>query len=289
MITTCQTQVFIDGHLLLYIPNEPLSRFISHIWYVKDCNKQGKTIERFLPNGSIDLIINLIDEPEKVLGPGSSHQCLRRSWVTGVQREYTRIEAPANLSMIGVEFKPGGAYPFFGLPMSELGESSIELDCIWGPAAQNFRDSILECSTEEDRFHLVENMLLSRLEVCDDPQPAIDYSIQMILASSSGVPMRTVADHAGMDHKRFINRFENVAGVTPKLFSRICRFQRALCTLSGNGHVDLTTVAMSCEYFDQAHFIKEFKEFSGLTPGEYLQVKGPFPGWITDSKIAALR
>ncbi|MCI0416063.1 helix-turn-helix domain-containing protein [bacterium] len=269
-----------NGHLLLYTPEKPLSQFVNHIWYAKPCGTRGRTVERFLPNGSMDLVINLGEEPEKVLCPDAKDQTLKRFWISGLQSKYVRIETPPLLSMIGVEFKPGGAYPFFGFSMSELKESSVDLDLIWGCSATTAREALLESKSDEEKFHIMENLLLRNLQAAH--QPVIQNALQMISMSNPAPNIRALANAMGMSHKRFISHFESIVGTTPKLFSRICRFQLALRTIATNNHKDLTSVAVYCYYFDQAHFIKEFEEFSGYTPGQYLQVKGLFPGWISD-------
>ncbi|MCI0447796.1 helix-turn-helix domain-containing protein [bacterium] len=290
MIPTQKIQTFLNGNLLLYVPDLPLSQFVNHIWYVKECCTRNKSVERFLPNASMDLIINLGDEPEKILGIDANDQNLKRCWISGLHAKYIRIETPPRMCMMGVEFKAGSAYPFFGFPMSELTGSTVELDLIWGRDPMDARDAILESISDEEKFRIVENLLLRKLKANPTLPPVIVNAMNLILTTYPVPKIRTVADRLGVEHKRLISQFEGIVGITPKLFSRICRFQRALHTIAGNGHANLTTVAVSCDYYDQAHFIKEFEEFSGLAPREYLLRKGlSFPGWISESEVVALR
>jgi AraC-like DNA-binding protein len=89
-----------------------------------------------------------------------------------------------------------------------------------------------------------------------------------------------VTDTIGLSAKRFIERFEREVGVTPKRYCRIRRFQHALTLSHHDRRVDWTRVAMDCGYFDQAHFIHDFRSFSGITPTVYQSAKTSFQNHV---------
>lgn len=241
-----------------------------------------RTIERFLPNGSMDLLLNLGEEAEKILTPHVKGQDLKECWISGLQARYIRIETPINMTMMGVEFKPGGAYPFLGFSMSKLRDSCVDLDSIWGREAMEVRHKIQETRSEAEKFFLLESWLLGRLHPDRETPHEIEQAIRLIQMCGPALRISAIAKLLNISHKKFLKRFEDIVGVTPKYYSRICRFQRALQTISRNGSVDLTAVAVGSDYFDQSHFIKEFEEFAGMTPGEYLRVRGFFPDWVSE-------
>ncbi len=255
------------------------------MWYARGCCTRTVSRDRFLPNGGIDLVVNLSEEPEKILRTGIHGQCLRNSWITGAQTQFLVVENSSKLSMMGVEFSPGGAYPFFKFPMSEAKDSSIELDLIWGKTAVEARDAILLSKSNEERFAILETLLMRQLEVDIKFYAAMKCAVDAIAILTPPPKIKDLANTLGFGHKRFIDLFSRIVGITPKLFARICRFQRALSAIPPNGSVDWTTVAYSCDYFDQAHFIKDFRKFSGLTPTEYQRARGIFPGWIPESRL----
>jgi AraC-like DNA-binding protein len=86
-------------------------------------------------------------------------------------------------------------------------------------------------------------------------------------------PVSDVADEVGLSARRFIELFKDEVGLAPKLFCRVRRFQRAVRLVHGRTDVDWADVALDCGYFDQAHLIHEFREFSGLSPTAYLRVR----------------
>jgi AraC-like DNA-binding protein len=77
-------------------------------------------------------------------------------------------------------------------------------------------------------------------------------------------------DKAGFSQRRFIQLFDQQVGLTPKLFFRVSRFQRAVLTVHNAGEVDWAGLALDCGYYDQAHFIHDFQAFAGITPTTYL-------------------
>src|SRR5688572_24053312 len=115
---------------LRYIPREPISRYIDCLWY-----QQGELAysrETILPSGTIELIVNL-GEPHNVLDKAdfSKYDIHRDAWVSGFQTGYLVIES-TDSHMIGARFKPGGGYPFFSFPISELNNLVLPLDLLWG-------------------------------------------------------------------------------------------------------------------------------------------------------------
>lgn len=211
----------------------------------------------------------------------SQSQSVKNSWITGVQRQFIIVENSSQLSMMGVEFLPGGAFPFFGFRISEIKDFSVELDLIWGKAATEGRDALLESKSNEEKFDILENLLMRQLKADVEFHAAMQCAVRTIAKSSPAYKIDDLAHTMGFSHKRFITLFDRTIGITPKLFTRICRFQRALSAIPQNGAVDWTTIAHSCDYFDQAHFIKEFQEFSGFRPTEYIRARGTFPNWIS--------
>ncbi len=97
------------------------------------------------------------------------------------------------------------------------------------------------------------------------------YAVAELGHRSRPRPVAQVAAHIGLSQRRFIEVFRNEVGLTPKAFSRVCRFQHVLGRVETATHVDWTSVAYDCGYFDQAHFIHDFREFAGVSPTRYLR------------------
>ena len=126
-------------------PCAPLSKFIDGYWFYEDL-AVDHTKEKLLPNGAIELIIDLSPSPKKLYHPLdlTRFTTYRRAWISGLQRRYIVIGAERGSSMMGVHFRTGGAAPFFGFPISELTASVIELDLIWKREVYGLRDRLLD-------------------------------------------------------------------------------------------------------------------------------------------------
>jgi AraC-like DNA-binding protein len=173
-----------------------------------------------------------------------------------------------------VHFKPGGAFPFLDLPEGELHNAHLSLDALWGPSAGILHERLVEARTQGQRFQILEQCLLARAVRPLARHPAVAFALS---AFQGRAPARTVGDVTttlGLSPRRFIEVFTREVGLTPKLFARIQRFQNLLWTLNGHASPAWADLALACGYYDQAHFIRDFRSFSGLNPSGYYRKRG---------------
>ncbi len=182
--------------------------------------------------------------------------------------------------MIGIRFRPGGAYPFFSFPISELNDSVIDLDLIWGRLVNEIRDQLLEVDSPEARFVLVESFLLGHVRRSLEANRLITFAVHQLQTSPQFLAIRDLASTIGITQKHLISQFEKVVGLRPKTFARISKFQKVLTTIEQQKKVEWSAIASDCGYYDQAHFIKEFQTFSGLNPSAYLTQRGEYLNYI---------
>jgi AraC-like DNA-binding protein len=109
--------------------------------------------------------------------------------------------------------------------------------------------------------------------------PAVTYALEAF-AESRPPSIAAVVDRTGMSARRFIAAFRDQVGLTPKLACRLGRFRRVIAALGPTAPVDWTRLALDCGYFDQAHFNHEFREFAGVSPGEYLRDRTTSPNHV---------
>lgn len=258
----------------------PLSRFIEFLWFYQDL-EVNHTKEKLLPNGAIELIIDLSPSPKRLYDRHdlSRFICYRRAWISGIQRDYIVIGAERGSSMMGAHFRPGGAAPFFGFPISELTGSVVELDLIWKAELESLRDRLLEEPDPYHKFDVLETYLLSKARGKLEADSVVDSALSA-LRQWPALPIRELAARIGVSQKRMISGFDCRVGCTPKVISRIFRFQRALQhAYQGEAH-DWAELALECGYYDQAHFIHEFRQFAGMTPADYARRRSDYPDYI---------
>lgn len=265
-----------------YIPRPPLSDFVEMFWFYGGYAPPHAR-ERVLPHGSMDLIVNLRDddglrayERQDVDRPRSLGGCV----VLGARSGFAIVDTAGQAPSMGVHFKPGGAFPFLGFSAGELRDSYVSLDAVWGAAASELRDRLLEAETPESGFRLLEEALLARAIRPLEKHPAVSLALQDFRSVPHARTISEVIERSGLSRKRFIRLFRDEVGQTPKLFSRIRRFQELLRIVESGRRVDWAELALMCGYFDQAHFIHDFRAFSGLNPGSYLTSRGEHPNHV---------
>jgi AraC-like DNA-binding protein len=265
----------------LHFPKPPLSYFVENIWYYSDAHLAYPR-EKILPDGAIELIIDLDDWPKRIFPDevtSDTFRTVKKAWISGERTRYLVIGTD-NTHMIGIRFRPGGAYPFFGFPISELSESVTELDLIWGRLIYGIRDELLEIESPEGKLLRFEAFLLEQVKRSLEPNRAISFAVQQLQHSPQFLAIRDLANQIGITQKHLITQFERVVGLRPKSFARVVKFNKVLHTIEEAKQVEWTSIAYECGYYDQAHFIKEFHVFSGVNPSTYLTQRGDYVGYI---------
>jgi len=250
----------------------PLARFVDYFWFY-DGLTPAHALERVLPEGTFELLINLREEARHTFHTGNlaCAATFRGSWIAGMHLKPVVIDTASDSSMMGVHFRPGGAAALLGLPASELSDRIIELDAIWGAGSRRLRDRLLEAIEPAAKFRCLEKFLLWRVESRLPESPCLTHAIRIFQSAPESVSIRKVAAEIGWSHKHLIATFQSFVGVSPKQFSRVRRFQNAVRTLQLSHSAALAEIALSCGYYDQPHFNSEFKAFSGLTPTDFLR------------------
>lgn len=260
---------------ITYAPPSQLTAFVDTLW-LYESYRPSHTKERRLPDGSMELVINLHEDSIRLYDsqhPDLFHSA-RGSVISGPQTEYVVLDTACQSSMMGIHFKPGGAFPFLNLPAHELCGEIVSLDILWGTQANELRDQLRDAPNPESKFHILEQALVAHLTRPLTQHPVVAFALKEF---QNATHTRTIADitaQIGLSPKRFISLFSQEVGLTPKLFCRILRFQKTLQHMRSGRQIEWPEIALSCGYFDQAHFIHDFQAFSGLNPSSYLRQQG---------------
>jgi len=269
-----QLDTALSGVTETYVPKAPLRNFVDLIWQY-DGLVQPHALERVLPTGTMQIIINLAEDTSRTYDPQDPRRVETHpgSILSGPQGGFFVIDTAEQASVLGVAFTSGGASPFIGMPASEVRDLHVSFEDVWGVDARGLRERLLEARPRE-RFALLGGWLLQQAREDLNRHPAVTYA----LSEFSGVPhSRTVADvtdQVGLSTRRFIQVFDKEVGLTPKLYCRIQRFQYAIRLAQHSEDIDWADLAASSGYYDQSHMIRDFQEFSGLNPSAYLKDRG---------------
>jgi AraC-like DNA-binding protein len=257
---------------VFHIPSPPLNFYINRFYYPNESLPLPR--EKILPLPALDLKINFgggfqVYDTDQ----GEPFTILTESWVLGLWTTYHIVDWPSDLQYLGVSFKPGGAYPFLGLPLSALQNQVVSLDAIWGTYAAEVRERLYAAPTIQARFALLEQFLLARLCEASRGLKAMQYAVAEIARHHGTLSIRELSERMGMSQKHLIVQFKQMVGSTPKALGRLYRFADILASIDFTQPVDWTLVAHQFYFHDQSHFIRDFREFTGHTPTDYLRLR----------------
>lgn len=194
---------------------------------------------------------------------------LPHALITGLRKSVRLINYSGQTAMMLVVFKPGGAAAFFKEPLHELFGISVALDTLIGQQKlTELEEQLAEASDNFQRVAVVERFLLSRLYLAKSDL-LIQHAIKQIRLTKGTLRIRDLVSTFPISHDPFEKRFRKITGTSPKQFSSIVRLRNLIENYDPT--VDLTETALAAGYFDQAHFIKDFRTFTGQTPHEFFR------------------
>ena len=258
-----------------YVPRAPLADFVECFWFYESTTPLLYARERRLPSGSVELVINLREEVVSVYERQDANKLhsFRAGVISGPYSTFFIIDTSCLSSMIGVAFKPGGAAPFLPFPTAELQNRHVSLETLWGSLALELRDRLTSVDAPQERFSILEQWLLMRAKRPLLWRPTLTFALGSLHTTQT---ISEVVEQTGLSSRRFIQIFQEAVGLTPKQFARVKRFQEVLRLVEKGEQIVWADLALSCGYYDQAHFIHDFQDFCGLTPRTYLAQRGEF-------------
>jgi AraC-like DNA-binding protein len=234
--------------------------------------------ERVLPTGTTHLAIRLSNHPLRLFD--DVDDCTMReigfAIVGGARTTYYVRDISEPACSVGAQLLPGAAEILFGVPADELAGGHTSLEDLWGHFAVETRERLIEGDSLKHRLDIFESILIARLPRVHGLHPAVAHALEHF---SNSDDVREVVKQTGYSHRRFIELFSRAVGLTPKLYCRVLRFQRVveLTAAKSSSRIDAALVA---GYSDQPHFNRQFREFAGLTPGEYERLSPMSPNHV---------
>jgi AraC-like DNA-binding protein len=236
--------------------------------------------ELVLPTGALHLALRLGDRPLRLFRDGGDTvgECVGCAIIGGARaRPYLRdVSMPA--SGVGALLRPGAAALMIGAPAGAFSHAHTRLEDVWGAGAvADIRDRLSGAYSPAARLDLFEAILAARLPRLRGIDPLIARAVARFGASFG---VGEVARECGYSHRHFARLFRESVGLKPKTYCRVLRFRRALGRLAGDPRPAWADLAAAEGYADQAHFSREFREFTGLSPGGYRRRAPVLPGHV---------
>jgi AraC-like DNA-binding protein len=216
---------------------------VECVWALEDPAASVHTVP---PDGCLDI----------VWSPGEALRAV------GAMTRQECFPAPAGSLTVGLRFRPGMANRFLGAAPGELTDRIVRLEELWGGRARRIEAQVSEARTSYEAM----NLLLAALPVPSEPPAGPERAIEAMAAAHGWVNLDWIAGQANLSPRQFRRRCLESSGLAPKHLCRILRFRRASRLAAHATGLNWAAIAAECGYFDQAHLIRDFREFTGHAP-----------------------
>ena len=180
------------------------------------------------------------------------------------------VDLNGGLNQLGVKIKPIGLFVLLHQPLNLLANQILKPDELSVSVLQELYEQIYEADCDQSRINLLNKFFLKRLLTADLPEPLIGQALQIILQQQGNLRIDALADHLDVHYKTLERKFKTYVGLSPKTFARVLRFKNTYKKFHEIAHHD-SSFFLDLGYYDQNHFIKDFKYFLHTTPSKYFR------------------
>ena len=258
---------------ILRRPAAQLRGFIEHYWFVLDVAGESVVlrVEVFV-DARADLIFNFGAPYRREVIGGSAAEIAASNF--DAQRLVPiRIEQHGRVRVSGVRFHLGGVGPFTTTPLAAWSGSTPTPEVLFGTGAEQLERELRDERDPDAAAALLDAFFLERLASVG-PNHTFVLALDALRASAGQAGSAELTEAAEVSHRHLERLFARELGFPPKTVGRVLRFQRALKSLMSTPDESLSALATATGYFDQAHFIRDFKQFTGGIPRGY---RGYYP------------
>jgi AraC-like DNA-binding protein len=251
-----------------YKPSKILLNFIECYWECKAPAMTMAPLERLVPGGRVELIFNF-GNPMNFMMTGDSLNgyAITHSHLMGQRSKVYYAKQNGETNLLGVRFKPGGISAFTKIPAVFFLNQVVNAEDVFGIAIKGWKERLLEMKSDGERIKLLDQLIFKMVKDTTKEWADCDQAIN-IIRNGDFNSVKTLCDESISYYKKLERDFLQHIEYTPKYYHRIVRFNRALRLMHLNGN-SLTTIGHACNYYDQSHFIKDFHQFTGITPSRF--------------------
>lgn len=232
---------------------------------------------RNLADGCVELFFHYKGIFTELQKDGTT-QTASASGIQGPSQSYRRFTIDQNFGMFGVYLYPYAIPQLFGMPVYSLANQLSDLQSWLGTDGVALEERMMLARSNSQRVKIITVFLEQQLKRYDHTIHPLTTAISGLINDKRPARVDELSTQSFLSIRQFERKFKEFAGLSPKLYTRILRFQSA--TQQYRGNKSLTDIAYSCGYYDQSHFIHDFKEFSGLHPKAYFSGNTEATTWI---------
>ncbi|MBV8327209.1 helix-turn-helix transcriptional regulator [Chryseobacterium sp.] len=247
-------------------PQPELASIIKCYWTLENPKEANPQVQTIVPDGCMEMIFHYGDLYNQYIGGKAVLQ--PRSCVFGQLTEPLQIEPTGVTGIFSVRFHHNGFIPFATIPIKDMDDQAVSLERLFGTQGTELEEKVLKASTIEEKINSIEQFLLERLNV-ETIDRMVQSTVDLLLGMNGRISVNELSQQSNINRRQLERKFSSAIGMSPKQLSKTIRLQTALKLLLHKDYNTLTTLAHDSDYYDQAHFIKDFKEFTGLSPKEF--------------------
>lgn len=250
-------------------PHPDLSALVKFYWTLEVPFDPKNQKQKIIPDGCIEMTFNFKDGIKRYV---SEHDFIvhPNSMIMGQRTKSYFIEPLGDVDSFAICFYPYGFANFVSTPLEKLVDVETPTATLFGEVpAKTLEQKITQATSTEERIEIIEAFLFERLNQHTTIENLVKTTVDSLLATNGSSPINKILKNDLSKRRKLERDFRKQIGISPKQLGKVLRLQTALKMLL-NEKESLTNIAYESEYFDQAHFIKDFKEFTGTTPKEFL-------------------
>ena len=255
-----------------YTPSAYLNPFVEVFWQGQfNITAAGRLHQQVLPNGYVELVIHLSDlhcalfkDNEWAKSPAYT--------IIGLYDEPYEVRFDDLVEVFGIRFKPEGIYNLFGVPAAVFSQTFEDMESVLGGAFREYCLRLREAATVRQRLELTEASLRRNLERQGGRGLSyVNHAAELIRRNSGEVRIEELSRQVFISQRQLEREFRQKIGLSPKLYLRIQRLNAVHRQLQSGQVLDFTQITYACGYADQAHFIRDFKRFTGVRPTVFIR------------------
>jgi len=251
-------------------PAPALRRWVRYYWILKDDTRSPQIDEYLAPDGFEEIIFSYADgfRREEICGTETQEHVLSGSYVVGTKSCGVACARIGRLAMIGVKLWPQVLHSFLRRPLHDLSGKPLQFGDMNAPVLSELESRLFDAGSEAAIKEILDRGLLSALPF--DPNDMLSFSIRELFESRGAVGIDELTSRCGVHYRTLEKAFRERVGVPPKTLAKVLRFKHAFNSLSDKAEAGRLG-ALECGYYDQSHFCKEFKFFTGRTPTRFFR------------------
>ncbi|WP_303318292.1 AraC family transcriptional regulator [Flavivirga abyssicola] len=279
--------------LTAYHVSEKLASYVAFLYTIKweKTNYKVRIEEKALPSGTCFMVFQYKGRFKGKFESSIDGEEIKpqQFYTIGQQTDtYTMYSANEVIELTGAAFTPTGLYHLFGLNMTELVNNPVDTQTILDDSFDAFKQSYLSTELPRDRINYVENLLLNQLNMAKPKLTIIDEAVELIQQTKGCSLIKDITNKLNVSERYFQKKFKQMVGISPSIYSRIVRFNCLFAEMSSEGEQNYKTLSALFNYYDFAHFSKDFKRYCGMSPSKFHVERFKFlkEAWIDNRPFA---